>query len=116
METPESGAVRVSGEGAGAARVLQPGCRADSGAGGRCQISTPCTLEKLKNWKPDATQGIAGRQNFRFSGFQVFTSSRSPRLPQAGAWSNAPDERQVFGKPDLQCPIFDDGRVLEVTI
>jgi hypothetical protein len=59
---------------------------------------------------------VMGLQNGRISGFQVFTSSRSPRLTQDGAWSNAPDERQVFGKPDLQCPIFDDGRVLILAV
>jgi hypothetical protein len=67
-EAPESGAVRESGDGAVAARVLQPRCRADSGAG---VVSDFHAVNLLENWKPVLGHGLAGRQDPRISGFST---------------------------------------------
>ena len=40
----------------------------------------PRETENLGNWKPDMLPGVPALQDFRFSGFQVFTPMLPPRI------------------------------------
>jgi len=106
---PVTGAPESGAEGQGSRRCwcqpwLPAGMPGWTWGGGGSQDFTPCTP-----WKTEKLETWCRSWGCRSTGFQDFRFSHPPatRLLQDDAWSNAPDERQVFGKPDLQCPKID---------
>ena len=105
--TPESGAEGMSGDGAGAAVTPRRDAGLTPGRGGvRFPLREP--LGKLKNWKPDAADGLDVGQDSRFSGFQVSTQlpslrNNAERVCELKTWESAKLAR-VFKMNDWKGP------------